>query len=226
MALPHVVSRPLITGERMDLERFIARWDALPGLKNAELIEGVVYVPSPVSLDHGLTDGLVHCVLGYYALHTVGCRFCANGSWSMLGSMPQPDAALYLEPKYGGQSRVRGKYPDGAPELAVEICLTSTEVDFGPKLALYGRAGVQEYVTVELLPQPKIVWRRLVGASYTETPADGEGIHRSQVFPGLWLNEPAFFQSDSDALLATARAGIESPEYVRFRERLASALGK
>ena len=49
--MPSVLSDTLITGERMDSAEFLRRWDALPDVKNAELIEGVVFVPSPVSLD-------------------------------------------------------------------------------------------------------------------------------------------------------------------------------
>jgi hypothetical protein len=39
----------LVTGEQMTVEEFLHRWEELPDLKNAELIDGVVHVPSPVS---------------------------------------------------------------------------------------------------------------------------------------------------------------------------------
>ena len=67
----------------------------------------------------------------------------------MLDNAPQPDAYLRILPSHGGQSGDEARYCTGAPELAVEICLTSTEVDFGPKRKLYQRAGVREYITIE-----------------------------------------------------------------------------
>ena len=52
-------SATLITGEKMSKAEFLCRWEALPEVKLAELIEGVVFVPSPVSSGSGLTpDGL------------------------------------------------------------------------------------------------------------------------------------------------------------------------
>ena len=68
----------------------------------------------------------------------------------------------------------RGPYGGGAPELIAEICLASTEVDFGPKAALYKAAGVREYITIEMFRQ-RIVWRMLEGGAYITqgVPADG-----------------------------------------------------
>src|SRR6266446_7513405 len=53
MLSPIVAPAELITGQRMNVAEFLSRWEDLPDLKNAELIDGVVYVPSPVSLEHG-----------------------------------------------------------------------------------------------------------------------------------------------------------------------------
>src|SRR5205807_3261410 len=118
--------------------------EALPEIKNAELIEGIVYVASPLSREHGSFDTLALWWLAHYAHHTPGCQAGNNVSWMMLGSSPQPDGFLLVSPEYGGQARVDGKYWGAAPDLVIEVCLTSTEIDFGPKLALYQRAGVRE----------------------------------------------------------------------------------
>jgi hypothetical protein len=53
MLSPVVTATELVTGERLTREEFLRRWEELPDLKNAELIDGVVHVPSPVSRDHG-----------------------------------------------------------------------------------------------------------------------------------------------------------------------------
>ena len=214
----------LITGERMDVEEFLRRWEELPGIKNAELIDGVVYVSSPVSLEHGDFDSLIHMWLAYYAQATCGCRAASNSTWLMLDSAPQPDSVLRILPEYGGQSseKTRGekRYGAGAPELAVEVCLSSTQVDFGPKRRLYERAGVQEYITIETFRQ-RIIWRVLDEKQvFAFQLVYEDGILRSQVFPGLWLDVAGFWAQDGARMLAALNAGLASDEHQRFIERL------
>ncbi|MEO8127279.1 MAG: Uma2 family endonuclease [Bryobacteraceae bacterium] len=221
MAAPQIPEDRLITGLQMTREEFLRRWDALPGLKKAELIEGIVYVPSPVSTDHGIFDGLVGGWLSRYAWATQGCRLGHNSTWMILESAPQPDVYLTILPEYGGQWRIEGKFASGAPELAVEICLTSTEVDFGPKLALYQRAGVREYITVELFTK-RIVWRVLEGGSYRELNSLPEGVFRSRTFPGLWLNPTAFWAYDTATMDALLQQGLTTEEHAAFVQRLKS----
>jgi Uma2 family endonuclease len=142
-----------------------------------------------------------------------------EATWSMLQSLPQPDVYLRILPECGGQSSDGPRFSNGAPELAVEICLTSTEVDFGPKLRLYQRAGVREYITVELLPK-RIVWRVLQNNAYQAIQPDADGVMRSIVFPGLWLDVDAFWRNDGARMLATLEAGLATPEHGEFVARL------
>lgn len=218
------VAKPplLVTGERMNVKEFLRRWEELPDLKNAELIDGVVYVSSPVSLEHGSLDTLVHWWLMQYAQATPGCRAGNNSTWLMRGSAPQPDAYLRILPSHGGQSRNKRQYGAGAPEMAIEICVTSTEVDFGPKLKLYERAGVREYITIELFGQ-RLVWRMLENSAYVNQEIPPDGIHRSRIFPGLWLDVAAFWVDDGAKILAALNAGLSSQDHQRFVEHLAAA---
>ena len=219
MLSPVVTLPGLITGERMDVEEFLCRWDELPYLKNAELIDGIVYVPSPLSLDHGSLDTLILWWLTQYAHATPGCKAGNNVTWLMLDSSPQPDAFLRVLPSRGGQSRDEKRYCAGAPELAVEICLTSTEVDFGPKLRLYQRAGVREYITIEIFGK-RIVWRKLENAVYVAQQIPPDGVLRSQVFPGLWLDVAALWNDDGTKMLAALNAGLSSEDHQLVAERL------
>jgi Uma2 family endonuclease len=218
----------LVTGERMDVEEFLRRWEELPDLKNAELIDGVVHVSSPVSLEHGDLDTLILMWLAYYAHATPGCRAGNNSTWFMLDSAPQPDAHLRILPAYGGQSRERTRdkksYSTGAPELAVEICVTSTDVDFGPKRKLYESAGVREYITIETFRE-RLIWRVLEDGVYASQLSSEDGILRSQIFPGLWLDVAAFWANDGAKMLAALNSGIAAEEHQRFVERLAGARG-
>jgi Uma2 family endonuclease len=211
----------LITGERMDLEEFLRRWEELPDLKNAELIDEVVYVPSPVSREHGSLDVRIHWWLTHYADATPGCEGGSNSTWLMLGSAAQPDAYLRILPSHGGQSGDEELSCTGGPELAVEICVTSTEVDFGPKLQLYQRAGVREYISLELFGK-RIIWRMLENRVYIAQQIPPDGILRSQVFPGLWLDVAAFWNNNGAKMLAALNAGLSSEDHQHFVERLGS----
>jgi len=223
MLSPVITATELVTGEQMTVEEFLRRWEELPDLKNAELIDGVVHVPSSVSLEHGSLDTLIHLWLAYYAQATPGCQAGNNSTWLMLDSAPQPDAYLRILPSYGGQSRDERRYGAGAPELAVEICVMSTEVDFGPKRKLYQRAGVREYITIELFWE-RIVWRVLdENAVYVSQEIPPDGIVRSQVFPGLWLDAAAFWAGDGAKMLAALNAGLASEDHQKCVARLAAA---
>ena len=221
MLSPMVRPPGLVTGERLTVEEFLRRWEELPELKNAELIDGVVYVPSPVSLNHASLDFLIHWWLAHYAHATPGCKGGSNGTWLMSGSAPQPDAYLRILPSHGGQSGNEGPLGAGAPELAVEICVTSTEVDFGPKLALYQLAGVWEYITVEQFGQ-RMIWRVLENGAYVAQTLPADGIVRSRVFPGLWLDLAAFWADDGAKMLAVLNAGLASQDHRDFVARLAA----
>jgi Uma2 family endonuclease len=132
MLSPVVRPPGLLTGERLTVEEFLRRWEQLPDLKNADLIDGVVYVSAPVSREHGLLDTRIILWLAYYAQATPGCDSGNNSTWLMSGSAPQPDAYLCILPSHGGQSGNEGPLAAGSPELAVEICVTSAGLDLGP----------------------------------------------------------------------------------------------
>ena len=205
-------------GDRLTVEEFLARWEQMPGLKFAELIDGIVYMPSPLSYEHSRRDAEVQLLLGNYAARTRVCEVTPNATWLMVESAPQPEAALRLLPQYGGRTSIRDRFASGAPELVVEVSRSSRSLDLGPKLALYQRAGVSEYVAV-LLEEQRIEWRRLEGGSFRLIPADA-GVYKSSVFPGLWVDENAFWADDSGQLLQTLELGIQSDECRDFVGRL------
>ena len=107
--------------------------------------------------------------------------------------------------------------------MVVEICLTSTEVDFGPKVALYQRAGVCEYVTIELFKK-RIVWRVLQNDVYLAQSAPADGVLRSHVFPGLWLDVAGFWENNGAKMSAALNAGLSTADHQRFVEALRARL--
>ncbi|MCC6590563.1 MAG: Uma2 family endonuclease [Bryobacterales bacterium] len=194
----------LITGMKMSREEFIEAWENEPNLKCAELIDGTVFVSSPVSLDHGLYESLMVAWLRAYSSKAPGLMCATNVTSYLQESAPQPDVSLF---RSDVGMEARGKYPAGAPVIAVEVCVSSRDYDFGPKKALYQRAGVQEYITVETFSKA-ITWRTLVDGSYENLPVDDAGIIRSRALPGLWLDVAAFWREDDDALRECVRRGL------------------
>ena len=166
-------------------------------------------MPSPLSYDHGHLDSQMAMVLGLYAARTPGCEVVSNATSLMLESAPQPDIAMRLLPESGGSTYISGGLAAGAPELAVEVARSSRAFDLGPKLRLYERAGVREYLAI-LVEEERVDWRVLEGGEYRMHPHDAAGVFRSEVFPGLWLDEPALWSDDSAQLLATLERGLAS----------------
>jgi Uma2 family endonuclease len=213
---------PLVFGDFLSRDEFLRRWDAMPELKRAELIRGIVYMPpSPVSWEHGGTENDVSTWLGVYKAATPGCAGANNATWLMTeDSAPQPDTSLRILPEYGGQSRIQGRYAAGAPEFLAEICISSTAYDLHQKLEVYEEAGVQEYLAV-LMREREVRWHRLAAGHFEVVPAPEEGIYRSAVFPGLWLDAPALLAGNLARVLAVLNDGINSAEHRAFVEQLA-----
>jgi len=214
---------PLYPGQRLSRKEFLRRWDAMPELKFAELINGVVYMPSPQTSDHGRIQLSIAGWLGVYVAHTPGCGGGSQSTWMMLQSAPQPDIYLWILPECGGQSGIRGNYHIGAPDLAVEICYSSAAYDLGVKKDLYRKAGVREYVAV-LVEEREIRWHRLAKRTYELCPPARGGVFRSETFPGLWLDGPALWKRDLARLLRTLQRGLQSTEHARFVRVLESKL--
>jgi len=213
---------PLVAGDFLSRDEFLRRWEAMPQLKRAELIQGVVYVPSPLSLDHGDTDLHVGTWIGVYEAATPGCRGSQNATWLMgRRDAPQPDKSLRVLPEYGGKSHVEGKYAAGSAEFLAEICISSTAYDLHQKLEVYERSGVQEYLTV-LMQEREVRWHRLVNGAFELMPADPDGVYRSEVFPGLWLDAAALLAGDLAGVLAPLQHGLQTPEHSQFVARLAA----
>jgi Uma2 family endonuclease len=210
-------------GDRLTAREFLRRWEAMPELKNAELIDGIVFMAFPVSESHAFLHQNLSGWLWLYADSTPGCRAGIDGTWVMGPSeVPQPDLAIRILPEFGGQSKDSGHYPAGAPELIVEISGSSTSRDLGVKLDLYRRSGVREYLTILLNPK-QVIWRQLVRNRYKEVTPSADGLLKSRVFPGLWLDSEAVWDARRSLRLAV-ESGLQSPEHAAFVKGLKPGL--
>jgi Uma2 family endonuclease len=131
-------------------------------------------------------------------------------------NVPQPDAALYVGPEFGGTVTISTDgYIEGAPELVVEVAATSASYDLGPKMTAYARTGVREYVVLRT-HDAALDWFILRNSAYDPLPPGPDGIHRSEVFPGLWLDAAAVAAGDMARVNAVLQQGLQSPEHARF----------
>jgi len=134
----------------------------------------------------------------------------------------QPDAFLRIAPAHGGQSKdTDDDYVTGDPELVIEIASSSASNDMNQKKRAYLRNGVCEYL-VWLTRENRIVWWGLKDSDYQPLIPDDQGILRSEVFPGLWLNSEAILNGDMAAVLRTLQQGLNTEEAIAFREKLGS----
>ncbi len=213
---------PLEPGDRLKREEFERRYDAMPHLKKAELIEGVVYMPSPVRhRRHSRPHFRLITWLGAYEAATPGVEGGDNGSARLdLDNEPQPDALLLIDPARCGQARISADdYIEHAPELVAEVAASSASYDLHTKLEVYRRNGVREYLVWRVLDQ-QFDWFVLRSGQYEPLAATAAGLRCSEIFPGLWLDAAALMQGDMQRVLAVVQQGLASPEHAAFVQRL------
>ena len=211
----------LVNGDHLTRAEFERRYTAMVDVKKAELIEGMVIMPSPVSNAHSQANSLVVWWLVSYAAATPGVEAGENATVRLdLDNEVQPDAHLRLLARVGGGSHIGAAgYIDGAPELIVEIALSSASYDVHVKRRIYRRNGVSEYL-IWRVDDNALDWFVLEHGEYVALSPDEAGIIRSKVFPGLWLAAEALLAGDLAAVLTALQAGLASPEHADFVVRL------
>lgn len=219
---PILTIPPLENGDKLTRHEFERRYHAMPNLKKAELIEGVVYVASPLRIkSHGEPHAYIMTWLGVYKAATPGIGFADNATVLIdTDNEPQPDALLRIET--GGQSRInKDDYVEGAPELIVEIAASSASYDLHEKLKVYRRNQVQEYLIWRVYDY-QFDWFRLQQGEYIQLQPNADNIICSQIFPGLWLDKIALLGGDLGKVLTVVQQGLASPEHENFISKLSS----
>ncbi|WP_293062189.1 MULTISPECIES: Uma2 family endonuclease [unclassified Moorena] len=217
------ISQPMVipileNGDRLTRVEFERRYQAMPDTKKAELIEGVVYVASPVRITkHANPHGKIITWLGVYEAATPGVMLGDNPTVRLdFDNEPQPDAILRIDQQKGGQSRITDDdYIEGAPELIVEIAASSASYDLHDKLRAYRRNGVKEYL-VWLVQEQQFRWYELDAGEYVQQQPDQLGVLSSNVFPGLQLAVGALLAGEMQRVLSVLQEGIESEAHQHF----------
>jgi len=213
----------LRNGDRLTQAEFLRRYHAMPELHHAELIEGRVYMPSPVSATrHGEPHFDSITWLGVYRAMTPGVVGGDNSTLNLdLDNAPQPDGYLRITEQAGGQTRMEDGYLVGAPELVVEVAASSVSYDLHDKLNVYRRNGVREYL-VWRTEDRAMDWFVLINGRFEKLPVGDDGILRSTVLPGLWLDPAAVIRGDLRRALEVLNLGIADASHEAFVEKLKS----
>jgi Uma2 family endonuclease len=217
----------LESGDHLTREEFERRFDAMPELKKAELIEGIVYMASPVRLrKHGRPHVHVCTWLGTYEALTPGVLAGDNVSIRLDDeNMPQPDAMMIIDPARGGQATVTADdYIERGPELVVEVAASTASMDLNTKLRVYRRHNVREYIVWRVLDRA-LDWFVLREGEYARLAPEADGNYRSAIFAGLWLDPKAMVEADLARVLDVLRRGIADPAHEAFVNRLKPSAG-
>ena len=218
--IPPLTIPPLESGDKLTRTEFERRYQAMADVKKAELIEGVVYVASPLRLkSHGEPHAYIIGWLATYKAATPGVGLADNTTVRLdADNEPQPDALLRLETN--GQSCISDDdYVEGAPELIVEIAASSASYDLHEKLKVYRRNQVQEYLVWRVY-DCQFDWFRLNKGEYIQLEPNINGIIVSQVFPGLWLDKTALLTGNLAKVLTVVQQGLVSQDYQIFKQQL------
>jgi Uma2 family endonuclease len=220
----HVKKRlpALENGDCLDQRTFHARYKAMAEDVRAELIGGIVYMPSPQKKPHGRYQSKVLRWFHEYEDNTPGIEVLVNPT-TILSSEgePEPDTCVLILPECGGQTKEDAEsFIVGAPELLAEIAWSTESIDLNQKKLDYEKAGVREYIVVALRMK-RVFWFVRRRGKFKELAAAPDGIYRSDVFPGLWLDAAALLRRDMKRVLAVVRQGVATPEHAAFVTKLA-----
>ena len=218
-----VLVQPLESVDNLGAIEFLRRYEAMPDVKKAELIEGTVYMSSPVRLMHGAPDTLIQTWLGLYAARTPGTQAAGNVTVRLdPENVPQPDALLRILPECGGQTRLDASgYLLGPLELIVEVAASSVAIDLHDKLRAYRRAGVREYLVWRTIDK-QFDWFVLDQDEYRSNSPDSRGVLRSPHFPGLALAVDALLGQNSAKVLDVLQVNMQDSAHATFVSQLAA----
>jgi len=213
---------PLENGDHLSRAEFERRYHAMPQLKKAELVEGIVFMPSPLHFQkHAEPHSHIVTWLGHYAAYTPGLRLGDNPTLRLdAANEYQPDAVLCVPERAGGRTCLGpDDFLEGPPELVIEIASTSASYDMHEKRLAYCRSGVQEYL-VWLVRDRTILWYYRDEDDYRLLQPQAGGVVGSAAFPGLLLDHNALLRGDLARVLEVLQGGLQAEGHQRFADRV------
>jgi Uma2 family endonuclease len=213
-------SVPLHSGDVLSVAEFHRRYSQHPEIKQADLVEGVVYVSSPVYIAHSKAHGQIVFWAGSYLAFTPAIHMGDNQSVRLDNDNEvQPDVCLWLDEKQGGNVQIsEDGFLLGAPDLVIEVAASSASYDLYQKRRVYQRSGVREYLVL-VAYEEEARWFSLQDGVFQPITAE-DGVLRSRIFPGLWLNPDHIWAGDFAAMQALVQQGCQSAEHAEFIKKM------
>ena len=202
MTTASVSTVPLESGDRLSQPEFHRRYEAMPNVKRAELIEGVVYLPSPTRYSyHDAQAAIIRTWAGTYVSRHSELLVGNDGTVILdPDNEVQPDAFIFRAD--GGLTEDADGYLRGAPELVIEVAGSSESRDLHQKKDAYERNGIREYMVWRVYNR-NIDMFVLRNGRYEKKQPGPDGIIESEQFTGLRLNVPAALELDLAGVLKT-----------------------
>lgn len=193
---------PAAIPRRMTLDEFLA-WD---NAALAEWVDGEISVLT-VTDRHDALTGFLRALLQLW-VEEQDLGVVKGEPYAMkLAARPsvrEPDIFFVARPNL---PNLRKTYLDGPADLIVEIVSEeSRRRDTGEKRQEYAQNGVREYWIVDYAREQATFLRRNAAGEYEALPPDANGIFRSHVLPGLWLDVAWLWQTPLPKLRAVFRA--------------------
>lgn len=214
---------PLETGDCLNREEFLRRWAAMPHVFHAELIEGIVFMAAALRHPHHASPHRLLIVwLSRYIDSTPGLDGGISGTVALdEDNVPQPDGYVLVPAEVGGQCSLAPEgYLEGPPALVAEVSASTKSIDLNLKFQAYRRNGIREYI-VWRVREEAIDWFVLNDGQYELLPPDADGILKSRVCPGLWLDPAALVKRRSKRITEVLDLGMATAKYREFAARVA-----
>jgi hypothetical protein len=201
-------------------DEFERRYQAMPEGTRAELIEGVVSMPSPVRQEQHGGPHFDLITWRTYSVFTPGVRGGTSSTIRLdMDNEPQPDGVLFIEPNRGGNAFIDADgYIAGSPELGAEVSASTGRIDMAGKFTAYRRNEIREHL-IWRVEEKTLDWY-VLRDNYEGLQLSREGYLKSETFPGLWLDPAALIRSDKARVHEVLQQGLTSPEPAEFVGRL------
>ena len=173
----------------------------------ADLIDGEIFMHSPVSIRHARLLNFLDRLLGTYVdRHRLGELFREEVAVRLSSrNVFQPDLAFYRADR---NNQVRENHVEGAPDLVVEVLSPRTaDRDIGPKFAEYEQHGAIEYWVLDPETLAHRFYRR--GGELLVEYADGASKIESRVVPGFFVMRD-WLDPERTPLITESLARIEA----------------
>lgn len=214
----------LHNGDLLPASEFLRRFERMPEVKKAELVDGIVFMDHRVCAAHGEASAALCHWLGMYSVSTPLTRGSIRVTTLLDDdNVVQPDVTLAVKTSAGGRtSHSPDGFMVGGAELLADVALSSVNLDARVKPDLFARFGVAEYVLWRVEDEAIDWWTLRDGKYEAIDPDPADGLVKSVVYPGLWLDRAAMLRGDVPAVLAALQRGLASPGHAAFAATLAA----